>query len=105
MYKFHIRGSNKVILYNLVLMFYECVCVCVCVSNFLLVLRETDQTMALFKEVLYSFFVLFFVRLFHIYIHCREFNPEFNKLIKTICHPPPFWGENDIEHTHLCQEF
>ena len=37
-------------------------------------------------------------------MYCRQFNADFNKLIKTICHVLDF-SKNDVKHTHLCQQF
>ena len=36
----------------------------------------------------------------YVYIYCRKFNAEFNKLIKTEGHRACFL-KNDVEHTHL----
>ena len=48
---------------------------------------------------------LFSIDFFYIYIYCRKFNAEFNKLIKTVGHRDRFFPKNDGEHTHLCQQF
>jgi len=64
------------------------------------------------KEVFGIF--LFSIKKFYIYIYCRKFNTEFNKLIKTAGHCARFSAghcarfyplKNDVEHTHLCQQF
>jgi len=47
---------------------------------------------------------LFSIDFFYIYIYCRKFNAEFNKLIKTVGHRARFF-EIDVQHTHLCQQF
>ena len=48
---------------------------------------------------------LFSIDFFYIYIYCRKFNAEFNNLIKTVGHRDRFFQKNDVEHTHLCQQF
>ena len=54
------------------------------------------------KDIFGSFL---FSILFYIYIYCRKFNAEFNKLIKTVGHRARLFPKNDGEHTHLCQQF
>ena len=55
------------------------------------------------KDILCRF--LFSIDFFYIYGYCRKFNTEFNKLIKTVGHRACFFGKNDFEHNHLCQQF
>jgi len=54
------------------------------------------------KDVFGSF--LLSIDFFYIYIYYRKVNVEFNKLIITVRHRARFW-KNDVEHTHLCQQF
>ena len=42
----------------------------------------------------------------YVYIYCRKFNAEFNKLINNGRSPCSFFfSNNDVEHSHLCQQF
>ena len=47
----------------------------------------------IFKDVFRSFIYIRYM-FFYIYIRCREFNAEFNKLIKLICHRARFFVKN-----------
>ena len=45
-------------------------------------------------------FVLFSIDFFYIYVYCRKFNAELNKLIKTKGHRACFFGKKYFEHNH-----
>ena len=53
--------------------------------------------------ILKTFSAVFNFGYFYIYMFCRKFNAEFNKLIKTEVHRARLFSKN--EHTHLCQQF
>ena len=50
----------------------------------------------------FSAVFLFSIYFFYIYINCRKFNAEFNKLIKTVGHLASFFSKNDVDG---CQQF
>jgi len=47
------------------------------------------------------------IDLFYIYIYCRKFSAEFNKLTKTVGHHAHFFffSKKDVEYANLCQQF
>ena len=60
------------------------------------------KTFSGFFYFLYLFFI--FTNIGGNLIYWRKFNAGINKLIKTVGHLARFF-ENDVEHTHLCQQF
>jgi len=50
-------------------------------------------------------FFFIFERFVYIYIYCKTFNAEFNKLIKTVGHLARFIEKNEVEDTRRCQQF
>ena len=53
-------------------------------------------------KTFWVFFLFSIDCFFYIYIYCRKFDAEFNKLIKALGHRARF-SKNDVELTHLCQ--